>query len=60
MSTRFGAVSVNHNRVPAPIPTDATRATEHQRDVQEKLDHRDDDPDAPGRWQTRQQIPDET
>jgi len=39
--------------------TDATQATDEQRDLQDKLDHQDDDPDAPAGWQTRHQIPDE-
>lgn len=40
-------------------PEDATQATEEQRELQDKLDHQDDDADAPGGWQTRHQIPDE-
>jgi hypothetical protein len=38
-------------------PTDAN---EEQRAMQDKLDHRNDDPDAPGGHQTREQIPDES
>jgi hypothetical protein len=45
---------------PPPTPKDATEATEDQRRLQEKLDHPEDDPDAPGRHQTRHQIADET
>lgn len=45
---------------PSPTPEDATEATEEQRELQEKLEHQDDDPDAPARSQTRHQIPDET
>jgi hypothetical protein len=45
---------------PAANPKDATKATDDQRDMQEKLDHRHDDPDAPGRHQTKDQIADET
>ena len=33
---------------PAPTPEDATIVTEEQRERQRQLDHRDDDPDAPG------------
>lgn len=40
-------------------PTDATEVTEEQRDLQDKLNHQDDDPDAPARGQTYRQIPDE-
>ncbi len=41
-------------------PKDATQATADQRDVQDKLKHQDDDPQAPGRQQTRKQVADET
>lgn len=40
-------------------PEDATEATDEQRELQDKLDHSDDDPEAPAGWQTRDQIPDE-
>ncbi|WP_197420149.1 hypothetical protein [Mycobacterium sp. NAZ190054] len=43
----------------AATPEDAGKATEEQRDLQDKLDHQDDDPDAPARGQTYRQIPDE-
>ncbi len=33
---------------PAAAPKDARKATEEQRQLQEKLEHQDDDPDAPG------------
>jgi len=45
---------------PPPTPKDATKATEEQRELQEKLDHQNDDPDAPGLHQTRRQVADET
>lgn len=48
-----------NNTTPA-TPEDATEATEEQRELQEKLDHRGDDPDAPARTQSRHQIPDES
>lgn len=51
---------MEQSNIPPPIPTDATRATEDQRDLQEKLNHKDDDPYAPARYQTRHQIPDES
>jgi hypothetical protein len=41
-------------------PKDATKATEQQRELQEKLDHQNDDPEAPGRHLDRHQISDET
>ena len=44
---------------PSATPEDATKASDEQRELQEKLDHKDDDPDAPARSQTRHQIPDE-
>jgi hypothetical protein len=45
---------------PPPTPKDATKATEEQRERQDKLDHQSDDPDAPGRHQSRDQVADET
>jgi hypothetical protein len=45
---------------PAARPKDARKATEEQRDLQEKLNHQDDDPDAPGLHQSRHDLPDET
>jgi len=51
---------MEQNNIPSANPEDATKATEEQRERQEKLDHRHDDPDAPGRHQTRHDIPDET
>jgi hypothetical protein len=45
---------------PPPTPKDATKATEEQRELQDKLDHRNDDPDAPGVHQTFKQVADET
>ncbi|MGZ5379182.1 MAG: hypothetical protein ACXWD3_02210 [Mycobacterium sp.] len=41
-------------------PKDANKTTEDQREQQEKLDHRNDDPDAPGGHQTKDQVADET
>ncbi len=41
-------------------PKDAREATDEQREQQEQLDHRNDDPDAPGQQQTRHQVADET
>lgn len=45
---------------PPSTPKDATKATDEQRDIQEKLDHRNDDPEAPGGHQTKDQVADET
>jgi hypothetical protein len=42
------------------IPEDATEATDEQREIQEQLDHRNDDPEAPGRHQDRHDVADET
>lgn len=50
---------MEQNDFPPATPKDATEATEEQRDLQEKLEHTDDDPDAPARNQTYRQIPDE-
>ena len=45
---------------PPPTPKDATKATEEQRELQDQLDHQNDDPDAPGLHQSRKQVADET
>jgi hypothetical protein len=45
---------------PAPTPKDATKATERQRELQDKLERQGEDPDAPGRHQTKDQVADET
>ena len=45
---------------PPATPKDATKATEEQQALQQELDHQDDDPDAPGRHQSRKQVADET
>jgi hypothetical protein len=41
-------------------PEDAREATEEQRELQDELDHQNDDPDAPGGHQTRKQVAAET
>lgn len=43
-----------------PTPKDATKATEKQKELQENLDHQNDDPDAPGGHQNRDKLADET
>jgi hypothetical protein len=45
---------------PSPTPKDASAATDEQREIQELLDHRNDDPEAPGGHQDRHQVADET
>ena len=45
---------------PPANPNDATKVTEEQRELQDDLDHQNDDPDAPGGHQTREQVADET
>ena len=45
---------------PRATPKDATKATEEQRELQNDLDHQHDDPDAPGRHQSKDQVADET
>ena len=45
---------------PPATPKDATKATEEQRELQDKLEHQNDDPDAPGGHQTRNQVAYET
>ncbi|UMB70530.1 hypothetical protein [Mycobacterium paraterrae] len=43
-----------------PIPEDATEATEYQREEQELLDHQNEDSQAPGVQQSRDDIADES
>lgn len=45
---------------PPENPKDARKATESQRELQDELDHQNDDPNAPGGHQTRKQVADET
>ena len=45
---------------PPKNPKDATQTTEEQRDQEERLEHRDADPDAPGLHQSRHDVADET
>ncbi|WP_197499199.1 MULTISPECIES: hypothetical protein [unclassified Mycobacterium] len=45
---------------PPPAPEDARQATEEQRKLQEQLEHQNEDPDAPGRHQSRRDLPDES
>ncbi|MGY4648212.1 hypothetical protein [Mycobacterium sp. URHB0021] len=45
---------------PPSTPKDATKATEEQQELQEKLDHQHEDPEAPGGHQRREQVADET
>lgn len=45
---------------PPAKPEDATEATDEQREMQQLLEHQDDDPDAPGQHQDRHGIADET
>lgn len=51
---------MEQRNIPPATPKDATKATEEQRELQEQLEHRDDDPAGPGRHQDRHQIADET
>ena len=51
---------MDQDKISPSTPRDATEATEDQRRLQDKLDHGADDPDAPGRHQSRHQIADET
>ncbi|MBI3225033.1 MAG: hypothetical protein HYZ39_08245 [Mycolicibacterium cosmeticum] len=51
---------MEQSRTPPPTPRDATKATAEQRELQDQLDHQDEDPDAPARSQSRRQVADET
>jgi len=48
------------HRSPEPVPQDATEVTEEQALQQERQEHRNDDPDAPGGHQDHHQLADET
>ena len=45
---------------PPSTPKDARKTTDEQRDIQEKLDHQNDNPEAPGGHHTKDQVADET
>ena len=45
---------------PPENPKDAREATEAQRELEDELEHQNDDPDAPGGHQSRKQVADET
>lgn len=45
---------------PPTAPEDAREATAEQRELQEKLEHQDDDPQGPGLHQSRHDLPDES
>ncbi len=49
-----------NNIDPAPTPEDARKATEEQRRLQEQLEQSDDDPNGPGRHQSRHDVADES
>jgi hypothetical protein len=51
---------MEQQNIPPSTPKNATKPTAEQRELQEQLDHRDNDPEAPGRHQDRHQIADET
>jgi hypothetical protein len=51
---------VGQHNDPAQKPKDASEVTEEQKEQQELFDHRNDDPEAPGRHESREQIADET
>jgi hypothetical protein len=53
-------VNQQTNGNPVPIPNDARKATEEQRQVQDQIDHQDDDPNGPGLQQSQDQIADES
>jgi hypothetical protein len=51
---------VEQQHTPPPRPRDATKTTEEQRELQDQLEHQNDDPHAPARHQDRHDIADET
>ena len=53
-------LTMEQQNLPPATPKDATKATEEQRELQDALDHENDDPNAPGGHQDHHQIADET
>jgi hypothetical protein len=51
---------MEQQNIPPGTPEDATKATEEQREMQEQLEHQNDDPDAPGQHLDRHGMADET
>ncbi|BBZ30716.1 hypothetical protein MMAD_50110 [Mycolicibacterium madagascariense] len=51
---------MEQQNIPPATPKDATKATAEQRELQDELDRKDEDPGAPGGQQTHRQISDET
>jgi hypothetical protein len=45
---------------PDPEPKDARKPTEEQVEIQDQLEHQNDDPNAPGAHQSRRDLPDES
>jgi hypothetical protein len=44
------------NSNPRSVPTDAREPTEEQRETEERLEHQDEDPGAPGLQQTHDNV----
>jgi hypothetical protein len=44
----------------APVPKDARKATEEQREKEEQLEHQDVDPNAPAAQQSHDEVADES
>ncbi|OBI87649.1 hypothetical protein A9X00_23890 [Mycobacterium sp. 1245805.9] len=57
---RGSRVDQQVNIDPPPAPEDARKATAEQRELEEKLEHQDEDPDGPGLHQSRHDLPDES
>ena len=57
---RSSLVDQQNNIDPAPTPEDARKTTEEQRQLQEQLEHQNDDPDAPGLHQSRHDVADQS
>jgi hypothetical protein len=48
------------NSKPGPVPTDARKPTEEQRETEELMEHQNGDRDAPGAQQSHDQVADES
>lgn len=57
---RSSLVDQQNNIDPAPTPEDARKATEEQRQLQEQLEHQNEDLNAPGLHQSRHDVADES
>jgi hypothetical protein len=54
------SITMEQQNLPPATPQDATKATEGQRTLQDQLNRKNEDPNAPGGHQDHHQLADET